>query len=88
MRRFPLSHAPLALLLVLTLAACGNKGPLVRAVDPDAIEPVEEVEDVEEVEVEEEVDIDVDAADEAAEDPVEDGEPVEVPPPPADPGNG
>ena len=36
MRRFPLLFAPLALILALNLAACGNKGPLVRPPVEDA----------------------------------------------------
>lgn len=36
MRRFPLLFAPLALILAVNLAACGNKGPLVRAPADDA----------------------------------------------------
>lgn len=91
MRRFSIFLAPLALLFALSLAACGNKGPLVRASD---------AEQMEEAEVEEDVDVDGDVADDDAADddaavdevdadPVEGAEdPVEVPPPPADPGNG
>jgi predicted small lipoprotein YifL len=36
MRRFPLLFAPLALILAVNLAACGNKGPLVRPPVEDA----------------------------------------------------
>ena len=54
MRRFSIFLAPLALLFALNLAACGNKGPLVRASD---------AEQMEEAEVEEDVDVDGDVAD-------------------------
>ena len=93
MRRFPLSRLPLVLSLALLLAACGNKGPLVLPTPADEIEEIDEVEEVDELE-----DVETDDGDrteaveevieETTEVPVEDGDPVEVPPPPADPGNG
>jgi predicted small lipoprotein YifL len=77
--------APLALLLVLNLAACGNKGPLVR---PSA-EPIEDVEDVEPASEDAPV-ADPDETTPVEDIPVEDtDEDAGVdPPPPADAGPG
>ena len=91
MRRFPILLAPLALLsLALTLAACGNKGPLVRASEAAAME-----EEAAELEADDAATVDDDAgeaplAEALPEDPVEDADadPAVVPPPPADPGHG
>lgn len=98
MRRFPLSRLPLVLSLALLLAACGNKGPLVLPTPADEVEEIDEVEDVEDVEdvdVIEDVETDdgerteavEEVIEQTTEDPLHDGDPVEVPPP-ADPGNG
>jgi len=83
MRRFPILIAPLALLLALNLVACGNKGPLVRAVD---VEDVDVEEDVEEDVIEEVDDIEGDVIEG---DPVDDADADEDDvPPPADAGPG
>jgi|SRR5690554_4022830 len=76
MRRFPIFTAPLALLLALSLVACGNKGPLVRAGDVEETD-VEAVEDVEDTDEAEEAEGDVTEGD-----PVDDADadPVDVPP--------
>ena len=92
MRRFPLSRLPLVLSLALLLAACGNKGPLVLPTPADEVEEIDEVEDVDVIEdVETDDDERAEAVEEVieqtTEDPLHDGDPVEVPPP-ADPGNG
>ncbi len=79
MRRFPVLLVPLALLFALNLAACGNKGPLVRAVDA---QDVEDAEDVEEEEAEQ-----APAADDSVDEPAEDAEQADAPLP-ADPGHG
>ncbi|WP_202845357.1 LPS translocon maturation chaperone LptM [Luteimonas saliphila] len=83
--------APLALLLAFNLAACGNKGPLVRP-SADVIEDVEDVEDVEELEQS--------SDDEPVADPDEAAPPEDIPvgdtdedagvdaPPPAEPDHG
>lgn len=93
MRRFPLSRLPLVLSLALLLAACGNKGPLVLPTPADEVEEIDEVEDVDVIE-----DVETDdgerteaveeVIEQTTEDPLGEGDPVEVPPPPADPGNG
>ena len=86
MRRFPMLLAPLALLFALTLAACGNKGPLVRAVDDGQdIEDVGEAEDAEDLDVEDAGQ--APAADDPVDAPAEDAEQTDAPPP-ADPDHG
>ena len=88
MRRFPILVAPLALLLAFNLVACGNKGPLVRAIDVEDVD-VEEVEDVEDNEEVEEVDDDAIEGDPVDGDPVDDADADQGDvPPAADPGNG
>ena len=89
MRRFPLSRLPLVLSLALLLAACGNKGPLVLPTPADQVEEVEEIEEVEDVQTGdgERTEAVEEVIEQTTEDPLHDGDPVEVPPP-ADPGNG
>ena len=94
MRRFPILVAPLALLLAFNLVACGNKGPLVRAVDVEDVD-VEEAEDVEDIEQAEDDAVEgdpVDDADADADADVDadaDTDEVDIDvPPPADPGTG
>ena len=90
MRRFPILVAPLALLLAFNLVACGNKGPLVRAVDVEDID-VEEAEDVEDIEQTEDDAVEgdpvIDAEADADADADTDETDLDVPPP-ADPGTG
>ena len=89
MRRFPLSRLPLVLSLALLLAACGNKGPLVLPTPADQVEEVEEIEEVEDVQTGdgERTEAVEEVIEQTTGEPVDDGDPVEVPPP-ADPGNG
>ena len=96
MRRFPLSRLPLVLSLALLLAACGNKGPLVLPTPADEVEEIDEVDEAEDVDVIEDVETDdgerteavEEVIEQTTEDPLGEGDPVEVPPPSADPGNG
>lgn len=92
MRRFPTLLAPLALLsLALTLAACGNKGPLIRASEAAAMDEAAELErDADAATLEDDAGEEP-PAETPPEDPVEDDADAtgaEVPPPPADPGHG
>ena len=86
MRRFPILVAPLALLLAFNLVACGNKGPLVRAVDVEDVD-AEEAEDVEDIEQAEDDAVEGDPVGDADADADTDEVDIDVPPP-ADPGTG
>ena len=91
MRRFPILVAPLALLLAFNLVACGNKGPLVRAVDVEDVdvEEAEDAEDAEDIEQAEDDAVEGDPVGDADADADADTDEVDIDvPPPADPGTG